>query len=332
MAAPSLLQAREEAEDLAELLEHWARREAAVFRPSLAPGMPAMPATPALPAAPATRMPSSGGSEARGEAARLLAGFCEAAGVSNELPAMLTLFDALAEALSAPLAGTLGTLGTLGCTLAAEGSRAVLAAVARLALKFGPGLVVPVRCLGALGGAERQGAGGLEGLEGLQGCMVRAELCVVKVLDGRVWLPSPLDSARAILARLVRLATPAGSLTEAIERHSPDVLWWAALLIWRVAASAALPPRALAFGACVLGLDIELEGGPRRARGDGPAVQPAVTVEELAEAACCSPEGFRDCAAAALAALQAAGHSGPPSPRLRAPASASFAPGSQREP
>lgn len=159
----------------------------------------------------------------------------------QELPVVATLFDAFAaRALAA------GEDAEDPARLGAEAlvQEATLAAVVRLALK--------------LHGCGPYGFSGFLCREPDACLAAERELVVMKVLEGRLALPSPWQWAKAVLSRAAALATAplAAAPAEAARRRevASHAEAWATLLVELVGSRPGLPPSALALGACALGL------------------------------------------------------------------------------
>lgn len=163
----------------------------------------------------------------------------------QELPAALTLLDALAARIAAAESG--GSTARLTFEDLAEVTS--LSAIVRLVLKCSSRSLeenAPFHVV-----EQRVGAGGLA-----EAISVR-ELLIISEMGGRVSppsLPSPSQWAHAVLQRVQVLIGLESSNDEGLQLFLPSVNSWSNLLIERIGMAADIPPRIVAIGACVLGL------------------------------------------------------------------------------
>jgi len=152
--------------------------------------------------------------------------------------------------------------------------------------------------------------------------VVERELWIFGVMHGRISLPS-LPSPGHWVKMIMRSLWARASHAEEDLRSSAtrNIHYCTELLVQRVGSAAGLPPRAVALGACTMGLIMAGifpvdEARPRDVdrsvwdtsllRQQGPAVQSdtVVNIEQLSTAARCSPEDVRTLAYKAVSALQ----------------------------
>jgi hypothetical protein len=242
------------AEDLKELMAHWFQQEMIVFSRDPGHGAPSQGA----------QWLSAG---ARARVVHKLRHLVLQHDAAGELSTALTLFDAVGSKLVArcsdadeQIAGST-TPSVQGRVLALSSiaSPPVLAALAYITLKCSASVSELQQATLSLGLAtnalETLADGQADEIEKVLQCpslLTIAEVEVVAQMEGRTGLVSPPEWACSILDRLS--VTSTAPVRQAIEQASPGVTNWARLLTERITATPDCPPRALALGACVLGL------------------------------------------------------------------------------
>lgn len=163
----------------------------------------------------------------------------------SDLTAALTLLDALVSRTIALEVG--GGQPLLPASDLLEGT--TLAALVRVMLKCSG---QPLSDLGCFNLVEQR-----MGLEPWHAHTIALrEVLILKMMNGRVALPSlpsPSHWARAILRR-AEVASPTELQARALEQAAKGTDSWVELLVERIGMTADVPPRAVAFGACVLSL------------------------------------------------------------------------------
>lgn len=304
--------AADQADDLEELISHWAKREEALFGPL------------------GTRMPSPSGETRRfsnwqfnylrgGSTIQMLRHLISRHDHANGLQASLALLDALwsqkvgqtGESVAAHIVSTMGLPTLLG-------------AAARVALK----------CGGVAAFSDGDTLTDMEIAERFQcfkqeppepGAVANAEALIVSGLNGRTTLSSISEWARTVSERLnaLKALRDENALVGLQTKVLPKINSWAGLITEKVVASPALPPRALALGACAMGLAASglIDSSEIRPKhvgdaawkatlfsrissGGGRKGGPAIGASLLAEAACCSLEELQLAVFCAIEALR----------------------------
>lgn len=306
------------AAELAEVLAEWVRSESWTF--GSRPAEPGGPGAAAQEAAPAWRNARIGRPLPLQLRARCVQGLRLMLANHNalqELPAALTLLDALAARIAES-----EREGKTACLTFEDLAEVTsLSAIVRLVLKCSSRSLAENAPFHVV--EQRVGAGGLAE------AIVARELQIIGEMGGRVSppsLPSPSHWAHAVLQRVQVLMGLESSNDERLQLALPSVNSWTDLLIERIGMAADIPPRIVAIGACVLGLittgmllpdEVRPIDVPPRlwetslllrqellARQGGVDSALFLDAATLAVAACCSVDDLRSWAFKAVWALQ----------------------------
>lgn len=311
------------ASELKDLILYWSDIERAVFKePSPAEGARAAEASGDFADPPRRAQVFVLGQRRR--ALHLLRGLCMRHNAGDDVPAALTLFDAL-------VAVTGRRSGDEAPRILEPTAPFTLAAVARLAVKCGssaafedgtftdPLVLRDLAALGAARACEEEG----------ETSVTCAEAGIMTALSWRTRLTPPLEWTWAIFSRLEALCGVRGVSLDAGLEVWRRVEAWACVIAERVPASDRAPPRTLALGACAMGLvaagvlipdevrpdsvqadvwqaSIRVHTAQVGAVGEGPPAGTAGFAELLAESACCEVEELKRRIPAALEALHSA--------------------------
>jgi hypothetical protein len=285
------LDAKLDALDLADLMDHWAKSEAALFsRPCKVDGDLLERPAEAEASAPTQDAREASERWARRKVVVFLHRLLYQHDASEDLPAALTLFDALRLAD-----------GLMQVTAPAT----ITAAVARLALKVGTAVAAEDLEMNDFYRVSSHLSEEPISVDSID----RMEANIVALLGGRVRPISPPQWSCIVVERLSTFGVPQAALKEASVR----IRSWAALLLESMAATEGMPPKAFGLGACVMGLissgamDAEEVRPPQLgdevweatilAQLGASAVQTQngakISVDQVAKAACCTTDSLR---------------------------------------
>lgn len=192
-------------------------------------------------------------SEMRRQAMHLVRCLCKHHCAVEELPAAITLFDAVCE----KMARSKMSRYKLGSLENPTTFAAIVAAIVRVTLKCGT-----VAC------SQEQFSPCIDTV---------TEVHVIELLDGRIRLPSIVDWSRCIASRLYFLSAPDEGLCQAVQQAVPMIYRWAIFLMEKLAASSDIPPKVLALSACSLGL---VNAGAMAVEEVVPVDSPSESLEE----------------------------------------------------